>query len=92
MRRRIIDEKTEDFKRRNVVCSDRGFLCLECGTKLGHTQSVRNHIVERHIDVDASFCCPCCHHISNTKRKIRSHISKAHPQLRITDMELLRDG
>ncbi len=88
----MIEEQTEDFKRRNIVHSDLGFLCLECGTRLGHYHSIRNHVVERHIDTGASFRCPNCHHISNTKRKIRSHISKAHPQLRITDVELLRDG
>ncbi len=91
-RRKARGQKIKDFKNTRMAPTTEGYDCLECGAKLNH-QSIYNHIVAKHIDANAIFCCPVCSRKISNRMNFKKHVVVGHQwPAECVDPELYREN
>ena len=65
----------DDLMQSQVQASDSGFMCLICGTNVGHKRSIRRHMREVHITSEEQYHCPSCNKYYKNRRGLSSHMT-----------------
>ena len=68
------------------TATDRGFVCLVCGSTLANKKSLKRHFGDRHQQT-VPYLCPVCQKEFRNRNSFGTHISLYHKDLKGMDLE-----
>ncbi len=70
-----------------MSATEKGFLCLLCGSSVVHEASMRRHLSTIHLHCDRRYRCPICHKTYKNRNSFGNHVSTYHKEARGLDLD-----
>ncbi len=69
-----------------VATTEKGFICLICGSSVVHEASMRRHLSDIHLHSHLRYRCPLCKKIYKNKNSLANHLYSYHKDVKGLDI------
>ena len=85
---RKISDSIEEMIAANTGKTEKGIVCLLCGSSLSDFSKVKVHFRDLHYNVGVKYACPKCQRVYKNRNSFGVHMSNKHRDMKGLNLDL----